>query len=169
MRRILLVPAVSLLALAACADDREAATLVAPPAVAADAALAFLDVSHARPAAGDTVTVTAVVHNGAAVSRVGAFTVDLAYDATGLAFVAEAPLASGMRVVNAAQPGRVIVAGASAEGFAEGRLFALTFRVQDPAALRGLALTVTELGGTDYRNHKERLDVDRRLYSTKAR
>ncbi len=69
----------------------------------------------------------------------------------GLALVAESSLPSGMRALNP-QPGHIRVAGAAVEGFADGRLFAVTFRVTDPRALASMELTLDEMSGTDFGN-----------------
>src|SRR5207249_11122827 len=59
--------------------------------------------------------------------------------------------ATGIRALNP-QPGDIIAAGAAADGFEDGRLFAVTFQVQKPAALGSIELSVEELNGTDFAN-----------------
>ena len=149
----------------ACDDSRDAGSLVAPP-TPKTGTVAYLTVSNPSAAAGSTVTVTATAQQAAGLSRVGAFSASLAYDASGLTFVSEQALGSGMRAVNA-RDGRIFAAGASSEGFAEGQLFAVTFRVVNPAALASLTLSVTELNGTDFGNRLSALDVRSQLYSSR--
>ena len=149
----------------ACDDSRDAGSLTAPPAPTSGT-VAYLTVSDPNAAAGSTVTVTATAQQAAGLSQVGAFSASLAYDASGLTFVSERALTGGMRAVNA-RDGRVFAAGASSEGFAQGELFAVTFKVVNPASLASLALTVNELNGTDFSNRLQKLDVRSQLYSSR--
>lgn len=150
----------------ACDDSRDAGSLTAPPAPISGT-VAYLTVSDPSAVAGSTVTVTATARQAAGLAEVGAFSASLAYDASGLTFVNEHALTGGgMRAVNA-RGGKVFAAGASSEGFAQGQLFAVTFKVVNPAALASLALTVSELNGTDFGNRLQTLDVRSQLYSSR--
>ena len=149
----------------ACDDSRDAGSLTAP-SMPKSGTVAYLTVSDPNAAAGSLVTVTATAQQAAGLAQVGAFNAALAYDAAGLTFVSEQALGSGMRAVNA-RGARIIVAGASSQGFAQGQLFAVTFKVVNPAALASLALTVTELNGTDFGNRLAALDVRTQLYSSR--
>jgi Cohesin domain. len=153
--------------IAAIACDDAATASVQPPAAPANGSVAFVAVSNTEATAGSEVTITAIVHNDAAVSSVGAFTAKLNYDPAGLTYVGEHELTSGMRAINA-QRGQVIAAGASARGFDEGKLFSLTFKVVNPAALHDVALDITELSGTDFSNHVPKLSSRRGVFRTPA-
>lgn len=163
MRRLLSL--VLVVGAVACDDSRDAGSLVAPP-VPTTGTVAYLTVSDPNAVAGSTVTVTATAQQAAGLSQVGAFSASLAYDAAGLTFVSEQALTGGMRAVNA-RGGKIFAAGASSEGFAQGQLFAVTFTVVNPAALASLALTVSELNGTDFGNRLQALDVRTQLYSSR--
>ena len=157
MRKFLL-PLVAVFA-AACTDD---ASLSAPPQPA-EGSVAFVQLSDTRPAAGATITVTAHVRGAADVTNVGAFTAKLNFDAAGLQFVEQTELPGGMRML---KPGtsEILAAGASADGFADGRLFAVTFKVIDPAAIQSLSLDISELTGVDFGVQLSKLAVDRRVF-----
>lgn len=163
MRRLLSLVLVA--GAVACDDSRDAGSLTAPP-IPTSGTVAYLTVSDPNAVAGSTVTVTATARQAAGLAEVGAFSASLAYDASGLTFVSERALTGGMRAVNA-RDGRVFAAGASSEGFAQGQLFAVTFKVVNPAALASLALTVSELNGTDFGNRLQTLDVRSQLYSSR--
>ena len=107
--------------------------------------------SDSNPGAGSTITVTAMVAPRAGLTAVGSFKAVLTYDSTGLTFLHESKLPTGMRALNP-RPGHIIAAGAVAEGFQDRRLFAVTFGVQRPAALASIELSVEELNGTDFAN-----------------
>ena len=163
MRRLLSLVLVA--GAVACDDSRDAGSLTAPPVPKAGT-VAYLTVSDPNAAAGSTVTVTATAQQAAGLAQVGAFNASITYDAAGLTFVSEQALGAGMRAVNA-RGGKVFAAGASSEGFAQGQLFAVTFKVVNPAALASLALTVSELNGTDFGNRLQTLDVRSQLYSSR--
>ena len=134
----------------ACQDEHRR-PVTAPATAPRSDTVFFVTVSNAEPAAGATVTVTANVAQRAGFKPVASFKAHLRYDATGLTFLRESRLPSGIRAFHP-QPGDLIAAGAAAEGFQDGRLFAATFRIQNPAALASLALEVEELNGTDFAN-----------------
>ena len=113
----------------------------------------YLTVSTSHPAVGSTITVTANVAPRVGLNPVGSFKARLQYDPTGLTFLQESRLPTGLRALNP-QQGHVIVAGAAAEGFTDGRLFAVTFRAQRPAALASLELEIVELNGTDFADQR---------------
>lgn len=132
----------------ACQDEhRRPAT--APGAALRSDTLFFVTVSEATPSVGATVTVTANVARRPDFKPVASFKAHLLYDATGLTFLRESKLPSGIRALNP-QRGDIIAAGAAVDGFQDGRLFAATFTVENPAALSSLALEVEELNGTDF-------------------
>jgi hypothetical protein len=158
MRKLLL----SLLAVVATACTDETTSLTSPPRPA-EGSVAYVQLSNAHPAAGSTITVTARVNAAAGVSDVGSFTARLRFDAAGLEYVGEEQLSGGMRLLKA-NVSDIAAAGASAEGFGEGQLFAVTFKVIDPAAVQSIALDVSELTGVDFGAQTSRLAVDRRVF-----
>jgi hypothetical protein len=68
-----------------------------------------------------------------------------------------------MRALNP-QPGHIRVAGAAAEGFQDGRLFAVTFKVKDPRGLATIELALDELNGTDFGNRLSTNPGDRTVH-----
>ena len=110
---------------------------------------AFLTISPEAPREGGTVVVTANVLAPNAQPIIGSFSGELRYDPAGLTYTGESRLAGGMRAFNPAS-GRIRVAGAAAEGFLDGRLFAVAFKVGDPRAVAGLELILDELNGRDF-------------------
>ena len=63
----------------------------------------------------------------------------------------ESELPTGLRVFNP-RPGHIQIAGAAADGFRDGRLFAVTIKVNEPRALATLELALDELNDTDFSN-----------------
>lgn len=151
-------------AVTGCDDDRHPTML---PTAPEQGSVAFVAVSDLDAPAGATVTVSAIVRQGSGIARVGAFTARLQYDTTGLEFVEELSLADGMRAVTA-RGGSVRAAGANAQGFDDGRLFAATFRVVRPAALRTLTLEIPELTGVDFTDGRPTLNVRPLVYAAPA-
>ena len=146
------VIALALSALLIGCQERQPVTAPATPAapVPPPSALhdAYLSVSTLTPEAGGTVVVAGTVGLGGSLS-VASFVAHLDYDASALHFMNEIELPDMMRVVNPLA-GQVIVAGASSTGSANGRLFKLRFRVDNPAGLGSLALRVTELNDREF-------------------
>jgi hypothetical protein len=155
--------ALSLFAVLAVGCSDQAAPLTSPDKPT-EGSVAFVQLSDVRPAAGSTVVVTVHVRGAAGVASVGAFTAKLQFDAAGLEYVGESQLSSGMRMIKPAA-GEVLAAGASAEGFTDGTLFAVSFKVKNPAALETLRLNVSELTGVDFGAQVSRLAIDRRLFA----
>ena len=161
-RSIVRVVALALVVLAgsACKDDRKPSP-TAPPEETPEASvgnLAYLTISDSAPAAGATVTVTGYA-TGKDVTF-GSFAAQITFAPGALTYLGEAPAAAGMRAVNA-KPGDIGIAGVNLEGFEEGRLFAVRFRVEQPAAIGTLELSMKELTGVDYRNQRPALSVQR--------
>lgn len=123
--------------------------------------VAYISVSDLSPDIGSTIVVAGNVRIGDSLSF-SSFRVRLGYDARGLTFLDEVVLPGMMRVVNP-QDREVVVAGASSEGSADGKLFALRFRVEDPAALGSLVLMVDELNDRDYTSQVAALTRSSRL------
>jgi hypothetical protein len=137
-----------ILTVAGCLDEPQPMTSAQTPTSATGPA-AFLTISPEAPQEGGTVVVTANVLASSAQPVIGSFSGELRYDPAGLTFAGESRLAGGMRAFNPAS-GRIRVAGAAAEGFLDGRLFAVAFKVGDPRAVAGLELLLDELNGRDF-------------------
>jgi hypothetical protein len=163
MKRMTVLVLTSLAASAACFDDDERVSITAPPVAPPNGAVAYIAVSDVAPAPGSTIVAVARVRTGADLRTVGSFTARLTYDATGLTFLEEVKLPAGMRAINASEAGTVRAAGAAAEGLADGSLFAVAFRVANPAALESLALSVDELTSTTFDDNLRNLAKHRRL------
>ena len=150
-----------LLCLAACTDARRSA-LTGPSDGPAPFA-ASIGVSNLHPTAGETIVVTVhAVTSIAAAHPAASFVADLDYDSTALVFTKEVPLPGAMRAMNR-HNGRLMVAGATAAGFADGRLFAAAFRVVRPAGLGTIRLTIHELTDSGFRSTMHRLAIDQSL------
>lgn len=149
--RFQLTTLVLAMALVGCQEDREpiAAPVVATqPAPAAAQRVAFLSVSSLMPDTGSTIVVAGNVGSGES-SSIASFVVRLAYDATALHYVREVQLPGMMRVVNPREI-EIIVAAASGSGSSDGRLFAVEFRVDDPAGLSSLVLVLNEVNDREF-------------------
>lgn len=149
-------------ALTGCLDRERP---IAPTAPATSPAMsprvAYLSVSDLAPVAGSTIIVTGNVGAGDSLA-IASFKVRVAYDAKALHYLGDVELPGIMRVVNP-QQAEIVVAGASGEGSADGRLFAMKFRVDDATGLKSLALAVDELNDTNFNNRLPTLSQDPRL------
>ena len=166
--RVLSLASVALLTLA-CRDDRERAPTAPPDVVVPDAAvgtIAYLTISDSAPKAGATVTVTAYA-SGKEVTF-GSYAARLTFSPSALTYVGETGDIAGMRAVNA-KAGDVAIAGVNLQGFADGELFAVTMRVEDPSALGTLALSMSELTSVDYRNERATLSIQKAVRLARAR
>lgn len=150
------------IALTGCQDRDQTLAPTAPsPAPPALQRVAYLSVSDLAPRVGSTIIVTANIGAGDSVA-IASFKVRLAYDAKTLHYLGDFELPGMMRVVNP-QDAEIIVAGASGSGSADGRLFAMRFRVNDAAGLKSLALAVDELNDTNFNSRLPSLRQDPRL------
>lgn len=150
------------IALMGCQDRERPAALTAPSTTpAAMPRVAYLSVSDLTPAVGSTIIVTGNIGAGDS-DAIASFKVRLAFDAKALHYLGDVELPGMMRVVNP-QPAEIVVAGASGEGSADGRLFAMNFRVDDAAGLKSLVLAVDELNDTKFNSRLPSLKQDSRL------
>jgi hypothetical protein len=122
---------------------------VTSPRVAPLSDVIALETSTVRLGADRTLSATARVRRPADAALIGSFTVAVAYDASRLDYLGEDELLGAIGAANVDADGRVVVAGASAHGFADGRLFTLHFRVRDPSGAERLSLSLRELHGID--------------------
>ena len=155
MRPFIVATASLLLATACERRDRFAApdTTSATPIASLPPRSAYLSISDLSPKPGSTVLVAGSLSIGGDLT-VGSYRVRLGYDSARLHFVEEVPSPGTMRVVNP-RPGDVIVAGAAGGGAADGRLFTLRLRVDDPSAINSLVLRIDELTDTDFTDQKQ--------------
>jgi hypothetical protein len=150
------------IALTGCQDRDPSVAPVAPATGPAPMQrVAYLSVSDLAPEVGSTIIVAANVGVGDSLA-IASFKVRLAYDAKALYYLGDVELPGMMRVVNP-QASEIIVAGASGSGSADGRLFAMKFRVDDATGLKSLALSVDELNDTNFNNRLPSLKQDSRL------
>lgn len=130
----------------------ETASPVVPNALpaAAPAAASYITVSSDAPAVGTVVTVIGNADRAGG-TPYGSFTAHLLYDATRLEFVDEFALGGGLRALHETR-GIVAVAGAAAgnAGFADGRMFAVRFRVLTSKPFLAMSLRMDELNGVDF-------------------
>jgi hypothetical protein len=161
------------IALTGC-QDRELNVAPAAPATgpAPMQRVAYLSVSDLAPEVGSTIIVAGNVGVGDSLA-IASFKVRLAYDSKALYYLGDVELPGMMRVVNP-QVSEIIVAGASGSGSADGRLFAMKFRVDDATGLKSLALSVDELNDTNFNNrlpslkHDSRLQLERKLAGVRS-
>lgn len=125
------------------APDSTAAQPTTPPARAA-----YLSVSDLSPERGDTVVVAGRVTLDETLS-LGSFRVRLAFDTSRLNYAGEIATPGMLRVVNS-RGADIIIAGATTDASADGRLFTLRFRVRDRAGLNSLALEIDELNDESF-------------------
>lgn len=151
MRRILLIGA--LLVASGCAQRDKIPGPHAqypgePPAAPVSNHEAALMVSDLKPQPGNLLVVAGTLPLSDSLS-IGSFVARLSYDAAKLHYLGESDADEMMRVVNAEQ-GKLTVAAASGSGSKTGRLFTFKFRVDDPAGLESLMLSMDELNDTKY-------------------
>ena len=169
MRALTRLSIVALLAATAgCDDDRRDQVPTMPLEIAPDAMSAYVVVSNPQAPVGAQVEVTVRSLRGRNVGPIGSFTLRLAYDTTGLAFVKSANNPKGMVMANGAQPGVVVAAGASADGFTDDDLVFATFTVTSSAGLKSLALTVSELNSLKFEDQRANLRVMKGIYRPAA-
>jgi hypothetical protein len=143
----------------ACADDRPNALPLAPMEVGANELSAYVVVSDPDPAIGSRFTVSVRARRGAAVGRIGSFTLRVAFDTSRLRFVEASRSTEGMVMTNVARPGELVAAGASAEGFTTEELLVATFTAVSADAVESLALTVSELNSVAFENQRQLVRV----------
>lgn len=123
--------------------------------------VAYISVSDLAPEPGTTVLVAGTLGIGDTIS-LGSYRVRLAYDTTRLTYAGEVTLPGMFRVVNPTS-GEIIVVGASSGSSSDGKLFALRFRVDDPAGLESLLLRIDELNDGQFSNQMQTVTRSSRL------
>ncbi len=128
-----------LLSSAACTETYRSAVVEN----ASPAAEAVLVVSDPSPPVGGVMVVAVQANSNQGI--IGSFTARIKYDSTALRFAGEMPMTDkGLRAVNPL-PGLVRFAGASAEGFPDGRLASYKFVALQPNSGKTLSLVVDEM------------------------
>ncbi|MCC6242678.1 MAG: hypothetical protein IT353_07535 [Gemmatimonadaceae bacterium] len=127
-------------AVSACVEN-EANRSVAP----APASQLSAQLTVTLPVANDSMALATIhVVNPGAIA-LASLTAAIVYDTTRIRFVSEAsPPDGALRAANASR-GRVLVAAAHTTGFAAERVAVLRFVSRDSAALREMAMQITEL------------------------
>jgi hypothetical protein len=146
-----------LIVVAAACDrrDRLAApdTSGIPTSPVAPDGSAYLTVSDLTPPVGASIVVAGTLRVGDSLS-LGSYRVRLGFDSTRLHFLEDVTNPDMLRVVNP-RADEVVIVGASTKASADGRLFALRFRVDDPAGVNSLVLRIDELNDGEFRNRKD--------------
>jgi hypothetical protein len=107
-------------------------------------------VSDLAPKPGNVVVVAVTVGLDDSLS-VGSFQARLFFDRTMLEYLGATDVDGVMRVVNP-ESGRITVAAATSSGSKTGRLLTVRFRVDDPAGLRTLRLSLDALYDAKFAN-----------------
>ena len=163
--RLRLIALVLSTALIGCQDREPIAAPIAPQAPAPAATLqrvAYISVSDLNPDAGSTIVVVGNVGVSDSLS-VASFVARLAYDPTTLHYLDEVQLPDMMRVVNP-QEKQITVAAASATGSSDGRLFKVRFRVDNPAGLASLGLSLDEMNDRQFNSQLSTLTFSPALH-----
>lgn len=136
----------------ACATDRPlptaaaAAVSKAPPVRAS-----YIVASDSMVPAGSDLVVTGNVDAATGSERVASFLARLHFDTRQLEFVSDDALPGVMRAVNPGD-GVVVIAGATATGIPDSRLFVLHFRARVAVTQPALSLTIDELNTVQFVN-----------------
>ena len=160
------------LSVASCANDRRPAlptSPTTPAAVAAPARTSYLAASDSAIAAGGDLYVSANVDTAAGPEHIASYVARVRFDSRQLTFISDEAIPGVMRAVNAADSTMVIIAGASATGVPDTRLFVLHFRARMPVQNPALTLEITELNTVGFANrtlsirHVKGMRVNRQL------
>ena len=150
-------------AVTACTDKNGAS--VTAPVAAPNASVAYLTLSNSQPAKGSVITVTVHAIVGEGAEALGSFTARLQLGA-GLEYVEETPVTDGMHALRVSAD-TIIVAGASSSGYSDSRLFAVKARVLDPALLSSVALSFSEANSVHFANQSRSLKIDHGVFVAK--
>lgn len=155
----------------ACAADHRALLPTAPAAAAATAPArtSYLAASDSMIAAGGDLFVSANVDTAAGPEQIASYLAHVRFDSRQLAFVSDEAIPGVMRAVNATDSTMVTIAGASAAGVPDSRLFVLHFRARVTVRNPALALEIDELNTVAFANralsvrHVQDVRLNRRL------
>jgi len=136
----------------ACATDRPLPTAAAAAASKAPPVRAsYIVASDSMLPAGGDLVVTGNVDAATGGERVASFLARLEFDARQLEFVSDESLPGVMRAVNPGD-GVVVIAGATATGMPDARLFVMHFRTRVPVTQPAFSLAIVELNTVQYVN-----------------
>ncbi|MGH7654367.1 MAG: hypothetical protein ACREN6_06855 [Gemmatimonadaceae bacterium] len=155
MKRVVLAAvAASVAAVAACAGDHPVVLPSAPvaPAAAAAPRTSYLVASDSMIAAGGDLFVSANVDTAIGPERIASYVAHVRFDSRQLAYVSDEAISGVMRAVNATDSAVVTIAGATATGVPDSRLFILHFRARTALRNPALELVIDELNTVGYAN-----------------
>ncbi|HEY2849818.1 MAG TPA: hypothetical protein VGI97_08070 [Gemmatimonadaceae bacterium] len=148
--RVLLAVA-ALTSAAACRDDRHPLLATAPTAAAAaPARTSYLTVSDSSIVAGTDFYVSANVDTAAGSEQIASYVARVHFDSHQLVYIADEAITGVMRAVNATDSTVITVAGATATGLPDSRLFVLHFRARVAMRDPTLSLEISELNTVGY-------------------
>ncbi|MFI5231440.1 MAG: hypothetical protein ACHQSE_02895 [Gemmatimonadales bacterium] len=141
-------------AVVACANDHRALLPSAPaaPPPAAPARTSYLVASDSMIPAGGDLFVSANVDTALGPEQIASYLARVRFDKRELVYVSDDAIPGVMRAVNAADSSMVTIAGASATGIPDSRLFVLHFRARTALRNPALALEIDELNTVAYAN-----------------
>lgn len=140
-------------AAAACANDHRTLLATAPAeTTVAPARTSYLTMSDSAVAAGADVYVSANVDTASGKEQIASFVARVHFDSRQLVYVSDNAIPGVMRAVNAQDSTMVTVAGASATGVPDSRLFVLHFRARVAVHNPALSLDISELNTVGYAN-----------------
>jgi hypothetical protein len=141
------------LATVACANDHKPLLSTAPvDATAAPVRTSYLVASDSMLAAGGDLFVSANVDTALGSERIASYLAHVHFDSRQLVYVSDEAISGVMRAVNATDSTVVTVAGASATGVPDARLFVLHFRARTAVRSPVLALDLDELNTVGFAN-----------------
>ena len=134
---------------AGCAIDRPLPTAAIPAAARLVPRESYVIASDSTVPAGGALVVTGNVDAATGGERVASFVARLKYDPRQLEFISDEAVSGVMRAVNPGD-GVVVVAGATASGIPDTRLFVLHFRARVAVTQPALTLAIDELNTVQY-------------------
>lgn len=145
--------AAAIMALAACANDHQPLAPTAPAAAAATPVrTSYLTVSDSGVAAGADLYVSANVDTAAGSEQIASYLARVHFDGRQLQYVSDVAIPGVMRAVNSSDTTMITVAGATATGLPDSRLFVLHFRARVAVTNPTLSLDIGELNTVGYAN-----------------
>ena len=152
MKRVVLAAAAAVGV--ACASDHPALLPSAPAVPAATAAprTSYLVASDSMIAAGGDLFVSANVDTAIGSEQIASYLARVRFDSRQLVYLSDEAIPGVMRAVNATDSAVVTIAGASATGVPDSRLFVLHFRARTALRNPALTLEISELNTVGYTN-----------------
>lgn len=145
--------AAAVMALAACADNHPPLAPAAPAAAAAaPVRTSYLTASDSSVAAGADFYVSANVDTAAGSEQIASYLARVHFDGRELQYVSDVAIPGVMRAVNSSDTTMITVAGATATGLPDSRLFVLHFRARVTVTNPALSLDIGELNTVGYAN-----------------